>query len=125
MIAQAFVHGDSLQSFLVAVIVPEEETVLAWAKTKEKALSKLSFQDICKTDQLHQELMAEIMRLSRENGLHGFETVKAVHVEPNQFTPENNLLTPTFKLKRDVVRDCYEKEIADMYSELSPPKSKL
>ena len=32
LVAQAFIYGDSLQSFLVAVIVPEEETVMKWAQ---------------------------------------------------------------------------------------------
>jgi long-chain acyl-CoA synthetase len=123
LIAQAFVYGDSFQSCLVAIIVPDEERVLAWAQTKDN--TQLSFADLCKMDTLREDLMADIARLSKENGLHGFETVKAVHVEPNQFTPENNLLTPSFKLKRHTARDYYEKEIADMYAKLPPPKSKL
>lgn len=123
LIAQAFVYGDSFQNFLVAIIVPDEERVLAWAQTKDK--TQLSFADLCKMDTLREDLMADIARLSKENGLHGFETVKAVYVEPNQFTPENDLLTPSFKLKRHTARDYYEKEIADMYASLSPPKSKL
>jgi long-chain acyl-CoA synthetase len=123
LIAQAFVYGDSFQSCLVAIIVPDEERVLAWAQTKDN--TQLSFADLCKMDTLRKDLMADIARLSKENGLHGFETVKAVYVEPNQFTPENDLLTPSFKLKRHTARDYYEKEIADMYASLSLPKSKL
>jgi long-chain acyl-CoA synthetase len=123
LIAQAFVHGDSFQSCLVAIIVPDEERVLAWAKIKDKV--EVSFADLCKSDALRMDLMAEITKLSKENGLHGFETVKGVHVEPEQFTPENNLLTPSFKLKRHTARDHYEKEIADMYTKLPLPKSKL
>lgn len=32
LVAQSYVHGDSLQNFLVAVIVPDPEAVAAWAK---------------------------------------------------------------------------------------------
>jgi len=33
-VAQAYVHGDPKQSFLVAVIIPEEEIVSQWANSK-------------------------------------------------------------------------------------------
>jgi len=64
----------------------------------------------------------EIRRLSKSNGLHGFETVKAVYLEPQIFTAESGLITPTFKLKRPQLKDHYAKQIEDMY--VHPP-SKL
>lgn len=32
LVAQSFVYGDSLRSFIVAVIVPDHEALEAWAK---------------------------------------------------------------------------------------------
>jgi long-chain acyl-CoA synthetase len=126
LIAQSFVHGDSFQSCLVAVIVPDEEPVLAWAKASaDGTLKNLSFEQLCRSEVLSGELMSEVLKLSKENGLHGFETVRAIHVEPKPFTTENDLVTPTFKLKRQKARDYYEKEIVDMYASVPPPKSKL
>lgn len=126
LIAQSFVHGDSFQSSLVAVIVPDEEPVLAWAKTSaDGTLDGLSFEQVCQSDALSDELMSEVLKLSKESGLHGFETVRAIHVEPKPFTTENDLVTPTFKLKRQKARDYYKKEINDMYATIPPPKSKL
>jgi long-chain acyl-CoA synthetase len=126
LIGQCFVYGDSFQSALVAVVVPDEEPVIAWvAKQDDDSLAKLSFQELCQSSQLNVAVMSEIKRLSSEQGLHGFEIPKAVHLESSLFTAENDLVTPTFKLKRDKLKGKYERQIADMYAKLPAPKSKL
>ena len=43
-VAQAYVYGDSLKSCAVAIIVPDEETLLKWAE--ENNISG-SFADLC------------------------------------------------------------------------------
>ena len=44
-VAQPYVYGDSLKPYLVAIVVPDEEVVMSWAKQEGK---KGSFQDLCK-----------------------------------------------------------------------------
>jgi long-chain acyl-CoA synthetase len=111
---------------LVAVVVPDEEPVMAWvAKQNDDSLAKRSFQELCQSSQLNEAIMSDIKRLSSEKGLHGFEIPKAVHLESSLFTAENDLVTPTFKLKRDKLKGKYERQIADMYGKLPAPKSKL
>ncbi len=123
LIGQSFVYGDSFQTYLVAIIVPDEEPVRNWANGKIPNADTVPFSDLCQNDQLKQEIMSEIMRLSKLNGLHGFETVKAVYLEPEIFTAESGLVTPTFKLKRQQLKNHYEKVIEELYS--NPPRSKL
>lgn len=50
--------------------------------------------------------------------LHGFEKVKAIYLEPEPFSVENDMLTPTFKLKRPQCKARYETHIRDMYASL-------
>jgi len=123
LIGQCFVHGDSLQTALVAIIVPDEEVVVPQYGTS--AGSK-SLEKICQSKQLKSDLLGEIRKLSKQAGLHGFETPKAIHLDHVPFSVENDLLTPTFKLKRQQARIYYQKEIDRLYaSEVPPPKSKL
>ena len=122
LIGQSFVHGESLQTYLVAIIVPDEEPVRAWAKENIPDSAAVPFSDLCKNEKLKQEILSEVRRVSKLNGLQGFETVKAVHLEPHVFTPESELVTPTFKLKRPQLKKHYENEIDEMYAH---PPSKL
>ena len=54
----------------------------------------------------------------RHWGLQGFEAVKAIHLEPQQFTVEDELMTPTFKLKRPQLQKKYQSVLDGMYKAL-------
>jgi len=126
LIGQAFVHGDSLQSALVAVVIPDEEPVRSLIEASgDSSLAKASLSEICKSDKLKAIMMAEIKKIGKANGLLGFEIPKAIHLSDQPFTVEDGLLTPTFKLKRQQARDKFEREIERMYAEMPKPKSKL
>jgi long-chain acyl-CoA synthetase len=47
-----------------------------------------------------------------------FVCVQAIHLEAEPFSPENDLLTPTFKPKRPQLKNRYEAEISALYKEL-------
>ncbi len=48
----------------------------------------------------------------------GFELVKAVHLEAEPFSVENDLLTPSFKLRRAPLQKKYQAAITSMYAQL-------
>lgn len=50
----------------------------------------------------------------------GFEMVRAIYIESpsNLFSVENDLLTPTFKLKRAPLQKRYQAEVDAMYAAL-------
>eukprot|EP00529_Nitzschia_sp_RCC80_P015826 CAMPEP_0113450026 /NCGR_PEP_ID=MMETSP0014_2-20120614/5609_1 /TAXON_ID=2857 /ORGANISM="Nitzschia sp." /LENGTH=701 /DNA_ID=CAMNT_0000341335 /DNA_START=75 /DNA_END=2180 /DNA_ORIENTATION=+ /assembly_acc=CAM_ASM_000159 len=126
LVAQAFVYGDPFQSCLVAVVVPEEEVVRKLlADTGESALLKASFKEICQNDKLKAVILKEARKIGRENKLHGFEIPHAIHLSDELFSVENDLLTPTFKLKRHPAKLRFEKEIERMYAGIVKPKSNL
>lgn len=125
LISQVFVYGDSYQSFLVAVVVPDEEVTREWLKDANAAVVKDSFQDLCRNKLVSQEILSQIRTISKSSGLHGFETVRAIHVESDPFSDANGLLTPTFKLKRQQLRERYQDVISAMYAKFPTVESKL
>ncbi|KAI8056634.1 hypothetical protein BDF22DRAFT_667233 [Syncephalis plumigaleata] len=122
-VAQVFVHGDSLQSQLVTIIVPDPETFPQWIKdTLGKSINAKDIALICQEDKgLRKKLLDELARLGRKAGLHGFEQAKNIRFSLEPFSIENNLLTPTLKLKRMESREFFRSVIDEMYKELTDP----
>ncbi|XP_058262007.1 long-chain-fatty-acid--CoA ligase 5 isoform X3 [Hemibagrus wyckioides] len=114
-VAQVFVHGDSLQSCLVAIVVPDAETLPSLA---EKLGVKGSFEQLCKNQQIKKAILSDLVKLGREAGLKSFEQVKDLHLHPDQFTIENGLLTPTLKAKRGDLSKFFKNEIESLYAKL-------
>ncbi|ORZ21636.1 hypothetical protein BCR42DRAFT_407978 [Absidia repens] len=117
LVAQAFIYGNSLQASLVAVVVPDKDTFGNWAKNLADG------QDIYRSDAVKAELLKTLVAFGKENDLKGFEQMRAIHVSSEEFSIENDLLTPTFKLKRETAYKAYKKEIDDLYVALSNGRS--
>ncbi|EQC27329.1 hypothetical protein SDRG_14853 [Saprolegnia diclina VS20] len=112
-VAQVFVYGDSLHASLVAVVNPDEAALTALAATLNLAGSVA---DYCASPEVAKVVLADLQRVSKAGGLLGFETVRAVHLEPTLFAVANDLLTPTLKLKRHVAAKTYRPQIDAMYT---------
>ncbi|KAI8815019.1 hypothetical protein BJ742DRAFT_782010 [Cladochytrium replicatum] len=117
LVAQAFVYGDSLQAQLVAIIVPDEETFVKWADGKFGA--GRGYAKHAADDAVRKALCKELEAFGKKNDLKGFENIKALYIDTKEFSMENGLFTPTFKLKRHEAKKYYETQIAEMYAELT------
>uniref|UniRef100_A0A803VKX8 Long-chain-fatty-acid--CoA ligase n=1 Tax=Ficedula albicollis TaxID=59894 RepID=A0A803VKX8_FICAL len=115
-VAQIYVHGDSLQAFLVGIVVPDAEVMPGWAK---KRGFEGTYAELCKNKELQQAIMEDMVRLGKESGLHSFEQVKAIYIHSEMFSVQNGLLTPTLKAKRPELRDYFKKQIEELYSSIS------
>ncbi|KFO90155.1 Long-chain-fatty-acid--CoA ligase 1 [Buceros rhinoceros silvestris] len=112
-IAQVFVHGESLQAFLVAIVVPDPETLCNWAKKKG---FESSYEELCKNKDLKKHILEDMLRIGKESGLKSFEQVKDIFLHTEMFSIENGLLTPTLKAKRPELRKCFQSQIDELYA---------
>uniref|UniRef100_A0A8C9EZV0 Long-chain-fatty-acid--CoA ligase n=1 Tax=Pavo cristatus TaxID=9049 RepID=A0A8C9EZV0_PAVCR len=115
-VAQIYVHGDSLQAFLVGIVVPDAEVMPGWAK---KRGFDGTYAELCRNKELQKAIMEDMVRLGKESGLHSFEQVKAIYIHSDMFSVQNGLLTPTLKAKRPELRDYFKKQIEELYSSIS------
>ena len=72
LIAQLFVHGESLKSCVIAVVVPDVEVLKAWA-TKNNVPGTLSV--LCQNAQVKKLIMDDMNKLAKEANLKSFEQV--------------------------------------------------
>ena len=57
-------------------------------------------------------------KIGKDNGLHSFELAKKIFLDYVPFSVENDLMTPTFKLKRHNITQHYKESIDKMYETL-------
>ncbi|NWT51574.1 ACSL5 ligase, partial [Erythrocercus mccallii] len=112
-VAQVFVHGESLRSFLIGIVVPDAEILPEFAA---KLGVKGSFEELCKNPAVKKAILDDMIRLGREAGLKSFEQVKDLYIHTELFSVENGLLTPTLKAKRGDLVKFFQKEIEALYS---------
>ncbi|NXD56066.1 ACSL1 ligase, partial [Corvus moneduloides] len=112
-LAQVFVHGESLQAFLVAVVVPDPDTLHNWAKKKGV---EGSYQELCKNKDVKKYILEDMVRVGKESGLKSFEQVKDIFLHTEMFSVENGLLTPTLKAKRPELRKYFQSQIDELYA---------
>ncbi|MGD9330689.1 MAG: AMP-binding protein, partial [Desulfobacterales bacterium] len=108
-INQVYVIGDR-RKYLSALVTLDEENIRAWADAESIAYNRMEdLMGNAKVQSLIEGQMAVKMA-----DFASFETIKKVTIVP-EFTIENGLITPTLKVKKNVVAARYEKEINDMY----------
>ena len=111
-IEQIMMIGDRRQ-FPSAVVVPAFDNLEDYFKSIEKPVS--SRKELAKHPETYELIDNEIKRLSAE--LSNYEVIKKFIILENELTQENGELTPTFKVKRNVVEKKFAKQIEKMYEE--------
>ena len=111
---QIFVHGDSIQNYLVAVVVVNEANVKEQWRGRDG--ETVGIEEICRNKEVNREVLECMNGTAREHRLLGFEYVKKIYLESCPWT-HDDLLTPTHKIIRYKVRSRYSEIIALMYSQ--------
>ena len=114
-VEQIFVYGDSLQNYLVAILVPKREPVIEFLKSKGIDANKENYKDYFEDKDLIKDILSEIESFSRSNDIKGFEIVKNVYLSKENFTVDNNLVTTTLKIKRHIAKKYFSEQIKKLY----------
>ncbi|EHY54308.1 medium-chain fatty acid-CoA ligase faa2 [Exophiala dermatitidis] len=120
-LAQAFVHGDSVQTFLVGIFGVQPDTFAPFAsKVLGRDISPTDLEAIkaaCEEPKVKQAVLKDLDRAGRRKKFAGYERVRNIQLALEPFSVENDLLTPTLKLKRPVAAKRYRDVLDRLYAE--------
>lgn len=123
LVDQIFIYGDSTRSFLVAIVVPNKEETAKFFNITD--MTDEQYVKICTENnkELREKIRADLDDVATAKKLPGFNKVRAISLEHEPWTVTNDLMTPTFKLKRKKLSVKYQTEIEKLYSETVIPSN--
>jgi len=108
-LAQAMVYGDK-RPHLVGLLVPDPEWMRDWAR-EHKRTNSLSV--LADDPDFQKALGAAVDRVNKK--VANIEKVRRFMVAKDEFTIENEQLTPTMKIRRHVIKKVYGDRLEAMY----------
>ncbi|SEO08202.1 long-chain acyl-CoA synthetase [Halorientalis persicus] len=110
---QVMVMGDN-QKFISALIVPNFEAVERWAEEEGIDLPE-DRDDVCDDERVHEWVQEAVDEVNEQFEKH--ETIKQFELVHVEWTPENDMLTSSMKLKRRNIRDHFFHKVEAIYGE--------
>jgi long-chain acyl-CoA synthetase len=110
LVSQCMVVGDG-RPFIAALITLDEEAVATWATAHGKPTAPA---DLVDDPDLHHELDAAVEDANK--AVSKAESIRKYAVLRGDWTEEGGQLTPSLKLKRDVVMREHRDDVADLYA---------
>jgi long-chain acyl-CoA synthetase len=109
--SQFMVFGND-RNFVVALITLDPDAMTGWAE--ENGMAGASYSDIVTSEKVHDMVAGYVEELNSR--LNRWETIKKWEILDHDLTIESGELTPSMKVKRNVVEDNNKERIAAFYS---------
>jgi long-chain acyl-CoA synthetase len=109
--SQFLVFGDQ-RNYCVALITLDPDAMAGWAEANDMAGA--SYTDIVRSRQVQEMVAGYVDELNSR--LNRWETIKKWEVLDHDLTIESGELTPSMKVKRNVVQDNHQARIAALYA---------
>ena len=114
-IDQIFIYGDTLQHYLIAFIYPTKEEIIKLLQTKFNGIKEDNYKNYFDNEDIKNEIIKDIDTYGRKNDLKGFELPKKIYLCKEPFSIENQIITPTLKIRRHQAKKFFAKEINKLY----------
>ena len=108
-ISQSMLYGD-FKNYLVAIIVPDKENALLWAKDNNK---DENLSEIIKDEDFIKKMKEITAKVNKK--LSSIEQVRKFILLDEEFTIDNDMMTPTMKVKRYKVKNIYGEQLENLY----------
>lgn len=114
LIAQIFVHGDSLRNHIVAIIYPDPQEVQKFCNKLELQCGD-SHSERIKLVEVIRQIESDLSRIAKDANFNSLEKIKGNFELVDKEFEIGVVLTPTLKLRRKFARDMYQEQIQRIY----------
>jgi len=115
VIEMPMMYGKTGGNFPILVLCADKGNLIKFAKEECGGLEG-TVEELKKNKDVNAKLLKSIQALCKENGLIAMEFPAKIAFSPELWTPENELLTTTMKLKRPQITQFCKKEIDAAYA---------
>jgi long-chain acyl-CoA synthetase len=109
--SQFMVFGNE-RNYCVALITLDPDAMVGWAE--ENGMAGSSYTDVVTSDRVQQMVAGYVDELNTR--LNRWETIKKWKILDHDLSIESGELTPSMKVKRNVVEENHQKQIAALYA---------
>jgi long-chain acyl-CoA synthetase len=113
LVEQTMVLGDG-EKFVSALVVPNVERVREWADEEGIDLPE-DTEELCQDGRVQARISNVVEEVNQNFEFH--ERIKTFALVPEEFTEDNDLMTPTMKKKRRNIREHYDEAIDALYAD--------
>ena len=89
---------------MVAIIVPELGQCKKLATELKILEEDKDVKEVLNHKEMHKGILNNLLELAKHNKLSGLEKIKKIFVTADPMTVENDILTPTMKIKRNIAK---------------------
>ena len=114
-IENIFIYGETLKSYLIAIIYPKSSDVIQFLSQKNININKDNYKEFFDNKDLIAEIIHELDQFGRKNDLKGFELPKKITLCKEPFSANSKICTPTLKLRRHEAKKFFINEINKLY----------
>nr|KAJ3411433.1 long-chain fatty acid-CoA ligase [Polyrhizophydium stewartii] len=118
-VANICIYADSLEAFVVGIVVPIEKELRTLAKSLSlfnTAQHEPDFAELCAHPEIIKKVLEDIRSAGRRANFKPAELVHTITLIPEEWTPQNGMLTAAQKIKRPEIAKKYAAAIKKMYN---------
>ncbi|KAJ1914373.1 long-chain fatty acid-CoA ligase [Tieghemiomyces parasiticus] len=122
LVGNICVYADGEQTRPVALIMPDPKGLLHYAESNgllqklDSADHEHDIENLAGRPEVHDAVLKSCLDAAKQNSLVSAETLQDVYVVPDEWTPQNDMLTAAQKLNRNAVVKKYRSQIDRMYA---------
>lgn len=96
----------------IAIIIPHENNLRHALQSKSIDVDeKQNLAALCHNEKVKELVLKECNAIGKKNGFKPMESLQAVILTPDEWTPESGLVTAAQKIQRKKIAEAFDKEI--------------